>query len=60
MDGLTLEVEGDLLYWTDATYQRIEQANLDGQNRRTVLQGLDKPRAIVLYKTKRFVIQLAF
>ena len=55
MDGLTLDVDDDLLYWTDVTYQNIQRADLDGGNRRTILKGLDKPRAIVLYKARRFV-----
>ena len=55
MDGLTLDVQDDLLYWTDVTYQNLQRANLDGRNRRTILKGLDKPRAVVLYKAGRFV-----
>ena len=58
MDGLTLDVDDDLLYWTDVTYQNIQRADLDGGNRRTILKGLDKPRAIVLYKARRFVKSL--
>ena len=56
VDGLTLDVEDDLLYWTDVTNKMIERANLNGRNRKPLLQGLDKPRAIVLYKAKRFVL----
>ena len=56
VDGLTLDVENDLIYWTDVTSNSIERANLNGHSRRTLLGGLDKPRAIVLYKTRRFVI----
>ena len=59
MDGLTLDVEDDFIYWTDVTNQRIERANLDGRNRRQILSGLDKPRAIVLYKPRRFVIHFS-
>ena len=55
MDGLTLDVDDDLLYWTDITYQNIQRADLDGGNRMTILKGLGKPRAIVLYKARRFV-----
>ncbi|XP_020600643.1 uncharacterized protein LOC110039834 [Orbicella faveolata] len=55
VDGLTLDVDDDLLYWTDVTYQNIQRADLDGGNRRTILKGLDKPRALVLYKARRFV-----
>ena len=52
---MTLDVDDDLLYWTDVTYQNIQRADLNGGNRRTILKGLDKPRAIVLYKARRFV-----
>lgn len=31
------------------------RASLDGRNPRQMRQGLDKPRAIVLYKPTRFV-----
>ena len=55
VDGLTLDVEDDFLYWTDITYNNIQRADLNGGNRRTILKGLDKPRAIVLYKARRFV-----
>ena len=54
MDGLTLDVDDDLLYWTDVTYQNIQRADLNGGNRRTILKSLDKPRAMVLYKASRF------
>lgn len=60
VDGLTLDVDDDLLYWTDITYQNIQRADLDGGNRRTILTGLDKPRAIVLYKARRFVRSSSF
>ncbi|XP_022788297.1 uncharacterized protein LOC111328184 [Stylophora pistillata] len=52
VDGLTLDAENDLIYWTDATSLSIERANTNGQGRVTLLSGLDKPRAIILYKTR--------
>ena len=52
---MTLDVDDDLLYWTDVDYQNIQRINLDGGNRRTILKGLDKPRAIVIFKARRFV-----
>ena len=52
MDGLTIDVDDELLYWTDVTYQNIQRADLDGGNRTTIVKGLDKPRAIVLYKNR--------
>lgn len=59
VDGLTVDVEGGFLYWTDVTYRRIERANLDGTNRKRILEGLDKPRAVVLYKAGRFVTKVS-
>ena len=53
-----MDVEGDFLYWTDETHKRIERANLDGTNQTRLLEGLDKPRALILYKAKRFVALL--
>ena len=52
VDGLTIDVDDELLYWTDVTYQNIQRADLDGGNRTTIVKGLDKPRAIVLYKNR--------
>ena len=55
VDSLTLDVDDELLYWTDVSYQNIQRADLDGGNRRTIVKGLDKPRAIILYKARRLV-----
>ena len=49
---MTIDVDDELLYWTDVTYQNIQRADLDGGNRTTIVKGLDKPRAIVLYKNR--------
>lgn len=55
VDGLTIDKEDDYIYWTDVTNQNIQRANSDGRNRRTILSGLDKPRAIILYKPRRLM-----
>lgn len=52
---MTVDSEDDYIYWTDVSNQKIERANLDGRNRRTIIWSLDKPRAIILYKSRRFV-----
>jgi len=36
-NGLTLDYAGSRLYWVDARHHVIESANLDGSQRRTVL-----------------------
>ena len=47
IDGLAVEWESGLLYWTDFIYERIEVAKLDGSSRRTLLSdGIFSPRGI--------------
>lgn len=58
VDGLTVDSEDDYIYWTDLSHQRIERSSLEGKDRRKILSGLDKPRAIVLYKEARFVLPI--
>lgn len=58
VDGLTVDIEDDYIYWTDVSNQRIERSSLDGKDRKEILSGLGKPRAIVLYKEARFVLPI--
>ncbi|KAK3090942.1 hypothetical protein FSP39_015919 [Pinctada imbricata] len=37
-NGLTIDYKAEVLYWTDGRQNIIESVNLDGTNRRTVLQ----------------------
>lgn len=55
VDGLTIDSEDDYIYWTDVSNGYIERANLDGRSREVILSGLDKPRAIILYKETRSI-----
>ena len=49
VEGLAVEWESELLYWTDYTYERIEVARLDGTHRKTLFwQNVNNPRAIVV------------
>ena len=47
--GLALDIDHDRLYWTDATMDRVESANLDGTNRTLLVDaGTDEPRGITV------------
>ena len=50
-DGLAIDHVGRNIYWTDTGTNRIEIGRLDGTRRRVLVKdGLDEPRAIVLYE----------
>jgi len=50
-DGLAIDHVGRNIYWTDTGVNRIEVGRLDGTRRRVLIKdGLDQPRAIVLYE----------
>ena len=58
IDGLAVEWESDLIYWTDYTNQRIEVAQLDGKNRRSLItSGIRRPRGIAVDPRKGYVLQ---
>ena len=49
VDGLTIDVFNRKLYWTDTGNDTIESSDLDGSNRKILINDkLDEPRAIVL------------
>jgi len=53
VEGLAVEWEGNLLYWADYTYSRIEVASVDGSNRKLLFKDeVDNPRGIALYPKK--------
>ena len=59
IDGLAVEWESDLIYWTDYTNERIEVAQLDGKNRRTLIAGgMRRPREIAVDPRKGYVLQM--
>ncbi|XP_072019675.1 uncharacterized protein [Amphiura filiformis] len=48
-EGLAIDVENRLLYWTDNGTDTIEKSDLNGRNKQTLFHlGLQKPRAIVV------------
>jgi len=49
VDGLAVEWESGLIYWTDFIYNRIEVAKLDGSSRKTLISSkLYNPREIIV------------
>ena len=53
VDGLAIEWESDLIYWTDYTYKRVEVVTLHGKHRKVLIQGgLSNPRGLALYPKK--------
>ncbi|WAR04037.1 LRP4-like protein [Mya arenaria] len=54
-NGLTLDYGADKLYWADAKHHVIECADLDGKQRRTVInQGLPHPFALTLFEDELY------
>ena len=47
--GISLDVEGAKMYWTDIIAEKIQRANLDGSNiEDLVTQGVDAPNSLAL------------
>lgn len=56
VEGLAVEWEGNVIYWTDYTYSRIEVASVDGSNRKLLFkEEIGNPRGIALYPKKGWV-----
>lgn len=56
IDGIAVEWESDLIYWTDYTNKRIEVAQLNGKNRRSLVStGTRRPRGIAVDPRKGYV-----
>jgi len=49
VDGIAVEWESGLIYWTDYIYERIEVAKLNGSSRKTlVFSNLNTPRGVAV------------
>ena len=49
VDGLAVEWESGLIYWTDYIFERIEVAKLNGSSRKTLFtSNLYNPRGIAV------------
>jgi low density lipoprotein receptor-related protein 5/6 len=45
-NGLTVDIENNLIYWVDGRLQFLDVMNLDGSGRRTILKDLTYPYSI--------------
>ena len=53
VDGLAIEWESNLIYWTDYYDRRVEVATIQGKHRKVLIQGgLSNPRGLALYPKK--------
>ncbi|XP_030827887.1 uncharacterized protein LOC115919137 isoform X2 [Strongylocentrotus purpuratus] len=48
-DGIAVDSISRLVYWTDYGTHGISVSHLDGSNRKMLIRGLEKPRALVLH-----------
>ena len=56
-EGVAVDWVGRNMYWTDSGLDRVEVANLDGTNRKTLFDAnLVNPRAIVVDPGKGWVV----
>ncbi|KAJ3607378.1 hypothetical protein NHX12_024429, partial [Muraenolepis orangiensis] len=53
-NGLTLDVEERMLYWTDSNLDKIERSTLTGQDRQVVLHGAQYPFALTVHRQDLF------
>uniref|UniRef100_A0A672JCA6 Low density lipoprotein receptor-related protein 2b n=1 Tax=Salarias fasciatus TaxID=181472 RepID=A0A672JCA6_SALFA len=49
-NGLTIDYEDRMLYWADASRDRIERSTLTGENRQVVVQGVQNPFAMTVFE----------
>ena len=53
VDGLAVEWESNLIYWTDFSKGRVGVASLDGSRRKLLfVEDVGKPRGVALYPKK--------
>uniref|UniRef100_H2LL78 Low density lipoprotein receptor-related protein 2b n=1 Tax=Oryzias latipes TaxID=8090 RepID=H2LL78_ORYLA len=53
-NGLTIDYEERMLYWTDATLDKIERATLTGENRQVIVRGAVYPFALAVFQQDIF------
>ncbi|XP_015230707.1 PREDICTED: low-density lipoprotein receptor-related protein 2-like [Cyprinodon variegatus] len=53
-NGLSIDYEERMLYWADASLDKIERATLTGQNRQVILQGVKYPFSMTVFKQDIF------
>ncbi|CAH0397300.1 unnamed protein product [Chilo suppressalis] len=54
-NGLGVDWIANNIYWTDNEYKVVEVARLDGTSRKTIVTGLNEPRALALFPAKGYL-----
>ena len=48
--GITIDVDNQVMYWTDLELQRVEMSDIDGSNRRVIVSsGVERPYSLSLH-----------
>ncbi len=55
LEGMALDWVNDKLYWLDRQTQHMIVSELDGRNRKTLMTGIEDPRAIVVHPGNGFI-----
>ena len=55
LEGISVDWINDKLYWLDRHTQHMYVSELSGKNRRTIMTGIEDPRAIVVHPGKGFI-----
>ncbi|XP_028331825.1 low-density lipoprotein receptor-related protein 2 [Gouania willdenowi] len=53
-NGLSLDYEERMLYWADASQDKIERSTLTGENRQVIVQGVQYPFAMTVFQQDIF------
>ncbi|MEQ2184541.1 hypothetical protein GOODEAATRI_009041, partial [Goodea atripinnis] len=53
-NGLSIDYEERMLYWADASLDKIERATLTGENRQVIVQGVNYPFSVTVFQQDIF------
>ena len=53
-NGLTVDLENELIYWVDGNLKFLDVMNLDGSNRRTIVNNLSYPYSVTFAPQRLF------
>ncbi|XP_060653408.1 LOW QUALITY PROTEIN: low-density lipoprotein receptor-related protein 6 [Drosophila nasuta] len=53
-NGLAVDLESELIYWTDGKFRFIDVMKLDGSNRRTIVNNLKYPFSLTYFNNRLY------
>lgn len=53
-NGLAVDLENELIYWTDGKFRFIDVMKLDGSNRRTIVNNLKYPFSLTYFNNRLY------